>query len=765
MGWGDSEDDGRNVNTNKRSKRKTTTTITKLLPTPCLKHRIASFLTYQDVLRMMSVGQQQQEQHGTEQPFQELAISVLNPPQEIFFSQIFRSDNVPGGIVSGGSGTTSNNDAESSLSTTNKAKHRNCERIPILFKHQLIHSFKLSCQYKDQGYGERVGRILVIRKRHCKNHDNVAPSNSSSSSPSRDNKDIAHEVVVYTSPLAPHQYEDLEIIIYPSSKNNHDSATANSENGDDWYYELQFHVNSDGDGNTTGTNTNQNQNQNRLLHVENLHISTVVFDTTSSSNYNLLSIYKWLCKCGFLDIEQEEEYDDDEEREDDRSENQHPPNLLFGTKLLLVAIKALQKYQQKPQQQSSALKSVLTNYFESSGLLPSSQSTTTNKTSTTSRITASTLCNMSKVCQFFLQHITTHDQYVVDNSGSKMDDVVFDNEDSSIDKSPFSMLENAKSNNTEDLVDNSTNGGKKLFLHQRKSLLPSFPLLAYASWEGPTIVQDIRIPVLFPLQDKDQQLVVRITGKCAFKGSGKCQLYLLSKSKSTKSSPSRIHSREIMMIENAKSTFDFSFSPQLQQGCPKEKEEEEEGDDKTRDTTAYFLRIQTIGNNSDDHYCLVEIENVILNMTILTNCKEGIESDGEDLKNVYCAFQNCGALDTTNTGGFVGGRQRIFHLSLLKAVIDSMIMLWSSHCNSSNMQTKGELPDDFVYSFLKSCGFPLNDSINKDTLVALKESIQSLLDFYNEKESKTDIVSTREQPKGQDDDTGQLRFWTQHAAM
>jgi hypothetical protein len=272
------------------------TIIASSLPV-VVRHRISDFLEHKDILRLASCPCKQNYTTRI-RPFKELCVSPLDPPQELFFSQIFRAE----------------------------AFSRR-ERIPILSKN-CTHSIRLACQYKDQGYGERLGRLYVVAKSLV----DQALSNR------------YKDGIVYMSPPAPHQYEDLEIIFEPR---------------EDERYELLYRVGGQG----------------HLLMVENLLVSTIVLD---DHDHNSAAVYGRLCELKMMDSE--EDYNDDQ---DDDCNVLDQPNLVFGTKLLMAVVETLRGGLKAEKRHFS----VLTDFFESNGLPTGS------------------LDSVSKVCRFFLHHV------------------------------------------------------------------------------------------------------------------------------------------------------------------------------------------------------------------------------------------------------------------------------------------------------------------------------------------------------------------------
>ena len=71
--------------------------------------------------------------------------------------------------------------------------------------HVVAHSMVLSMRWRDQGWGNRKGRVIVV----AKNEDEV-----------RNEKRVGRRVI-FSSDIAPHEFEELQIIFKPKEKESY----------------------------------------------------------------------------------------------------------------------------------------------------------------------------------------------------------------------------------------------------------------------------------------------------------------------------------------------------------------------------------------------------------------------------------------------------------------------------------------------------------------------------------------------------------------
>ena len=281
-----------------------------------LKTRIASFLNHQDFIRFSR----------TKKVFRsEIWLSSLSPPYELIYSQVW-------------------------LGTTGDDVPKKAERIPVFSSQP--HSITLTCKWKDQGWGEHLGRLYVVAERseNTQQHQQKHQECSSSDSDKEHFLMFHGRRVVCESSPSPHEYSSLELTFSPRR---------------DEIYHLWYKV-----GGVGGS----------YLMVDNLVVHSLVYDDQERS---LRTIYSKVCQLRIL-----ESNDEDDEEDSDYLFGEKNEDLIFYTGLLINVVETLirtiiSKGEIDP------LPSFVISFFELHSL----------------KIDLTNLLSIQAICHFFLQYL------------------------------------------------------------------------------------------------------------------------------------------------------------------------------------------------------------------------------------------------------------------------------------------------------------------------------------------------------------------------
>lgn len=278
-----------------------------------LKTRIASYLNHRDAI---CLNQTSKVFHN------DIRLSSLSPSYELMYSQIWLGETVAGDVPCRG------------------------EMIPIFSSRP--HSVTLTCRWRDQGWGERKGRLYIVGETKSilsqdkqQQHDNET-----------NEKDLFHGgKVICESPLAPHEFTMMDLSFAPKINEK---------------YYLWYRCGGGGG---------------HLLMVENLIVHTLAFDDDEKSTK---TIYSRLCSLGILDMGGNN--NDDGSDDDEMVFGENNDDLVFYTKLF---IKVIESFLKEVNGECEPLHfSILQSFLELNGL----------------QLNPSALETMRTVCHFFLQY-------------------------------------------------------------------------------------------------------------------------------------------------------------------------------------------------------------------------------------------------------------------------------------------------------------------------------------------------------------------------
>jgi hypothetical protein len=279
-----------------------------------LKERIALFLEPREAYRLSKTCRQLHS---------DLGLSVLSPPYEYLFSQVWVGETMTGDLP------------------------RRSEEIPILSIRP--HSIGLQCRWKDQGYGDRKGRLYVIgepkrtlifeEKNRSDHSETNAMRNKEEEEEATNLAPFEGGSLVYESPLAPHTFSNLKVTFVPRPNET---------------YHLWYRCGGGGG---------------HLLMVEELIVNTLFFD---DKNRNWTSHYKTLNALGVL-VDGSTTEEDDCEGDDDDDDNEQAEgsfsdlkkDVVFFTDLLRNVARSLRSHDNEYDCQPSPLST----FLESKGLV------------------------------------------------------------------------------------------------------------------------------------------------------------------------------------------------------------------------------------------------------------------------------------------------------------------------------------------------------------------------------------------------------------
>ena len=285
MGISKDDYDGSHNHPSTRNCMATGSLLVSLIPS-VVKARIATYLTAKDALQWAATSKSMQT---------DLGLSVLTPPYELLYSQIWLGDRITG-----------------------DHPRRYNPRIPILCRRS--HSIIVSCRWKDQGWGTRQGKLFIVASKtttatgmgstttknnnHHNHHHYRIPSDPSIS------PFDGGRVVCESPTFAGHSWTTLQMSFCPR---------------DEELYHLWYVC-----GNMDGS----------LLMVEDLVVRTVLFDDPSR---NVTHSYQRLCDLGLVRLGEGgtigDEDDDDEHGNEGFGGNYRP--LEFLIQLLLVVVESI----------------------------------------------------------------------------------------------------------------------------------------------------------------------------------------------------------------------------------------------------------------------------------------------------------------------------------------------------------------------------------------------------------------------------------------
>lgn len=194
------------------------------------KRKITSFLDYRSAVRLSNISK---DVHS------DVTLSLLSPRYELVYSHIVYGESATGDIPI------------------------KSARIPIFGDNP--HTIFLKCRWKDQGWGERKGRIFVVAHSEENANDNCQA-----------NEHFESGKVVYMSPVASHSFENLSIAFSPQKST---------------MYHLWYIVGGGGG---------------HLLIIEDLFAETLVFDDATKTMKNT---YAGLCENGVIRVEEDSNSD------------------------------------------------------------------------------------------------------------------------------------------------------------------------------------------------------------------------------------------------------------------------------------------------------------------------------------------------------------------------------------------------------------------------------------------------------------------------
>jgi exonuclease VII small subunit len=247
-----------------------------------LKTRVASYLGYKDAVRLSSACR---AFHA------DIRLSRLSPPYELIYSQDFFGDPTTGDVPCRG------------------------ECIPIFSSRP--HSIRITCRWKDLGYGSRKGRLYIVAET-ANSNGKAEESNDDTS----DKEAFQDGRVVCESPLVSHEYTGLEFTFVPRKN------------------EIYHMWHRCGCGN--------------ILMVEHVVMHTLVFDDQQKSTQIMYSTLSRLNMLGCVE----------DSGGADMVVGERNQDLVFCTKLLMSVI---EMFLDQPNEAQTVSFSILKSFLESNG--------------------------------------------------------------------------------------------------------------------------------------------------------------------------------------------------------------------------------------------------------------------------------------------------------------------------------------------------------------------------------------------------------------